>query len=62
MSDSQIVPATIVQATEAGDCYRAALAYQKLQLNVIPLKGKHPGLTTWSQYQTSPATADEITQ
>src|SRR5690349_21430825 len=62
MSDPQTVPAAIVQATEAGDCYRAALAYQKLQISVIPLRGKHPALSTWSQYQTAPATAEEITQ
>ncbi len=60
MIDPQIAPAAIVQASLSIDCHQAALAYQNLNLSVLPLNGKRPALISWTKYQFAPPTADEI--
>jgi len=60
MTGSQITPASVVQAAQSRDIYQAALAYYKAGLSIIPLKGKRPSLKSWSRYQTTPPTPDEI--
>jgi hypothetical protein len=59
MNVSQSSPA-IVQASQTGDCFTAALAYQQQGLSVLPLKGKRPSLFSWTEYQSRSASEDEI--
>jgi hypothetical protein len=49
----------IVQAAQA-NIIEAAKGYAALGMSVIPLKGKRPALTSWTQYQQSRATETEI--
>ncbi|MBN1121546.1 MAG: bifunctional DNA primase/polymerase [Anaerolineae bacterium] len=51
---------SIVMASQTDDCLQAALAYHKLDLSVLPLKGKRPALDTWAEYQTRRASELEI--
>jgi hypothetical protein len=50
----------IVKAAQSKDLSQAALAYAALGLSVIPLSGKRPALSSWTQYQQTAATADVI--
>lgn len=57
MKSSQQPP--IVQAAHEQSILAATLAYAALGLSIIPLDGKRPSLTTWTEYQqiaASPAT------
>jgi hypothetical protein len=49
----------IVLAAES-NIIEAAKGYAALGLSVIPLKGKRPALTGWTQYQQSRAAQSEI--
>jgi hypothetical protein len=60
MIDSQVSSVSIMQASQVDDCYQAALAYQKLNLSVLPLNGKRPVLAAWSEYQFAPAKIEAI--
>ena len=50
----------IVLASQSKSIIQVAKMYAALNLSVIPLKGKRPGLTSWTQYQQSRATEGEI--
>ena len=50
----------IVQAAQS-TVIEAAKGYAALGMSVIPLKGKRPALTSWTQYQHSRASEAEIT-
>jgi hypothetical protein len=50
----------IVKAAQSPDVGAAALAYAALGLSIIPLSGKRPALSSWTQYQQTAATADLI--
>jgi hypothetical protein len=50
----------IVQAAQEQKALSAALAYATLGLSVIPLDGKRPALTTWTEYQQAAASAETI--
>lgn len=54
MTVSSIAPVSIMQASEAVDCYAAALAYEQLNLSVLPLNGKRPTLAALSSQPGSP--------
>jgi hypothetical protein len=58
MKSSQQPP--IVQAAQKQNILTAALAYATLGLSVIPLDGKRPALTTWTQYQQEAASPETI--
>ena len=58
MNNNKIPP--IVQAAQSENSYESAQAYAKLEMSVIPLKGKRPALNSWKPYQTKRATANEI--
>jgi hypothetical protein len=64
MAVPQIAPgatlSTIIQASQAGSCYKAALAYQNMGLSVLPLKGKRPSLNEWKQHQKQCPTPQQI--
>jgi hypothetical protein len=60
MNVSQSPPA-IVQASQTSDCFKAALSYHRQGLCVLPLKGKRPALSSWTEFQSRIATDDEIT-
>ncbi len=60
MTDSQITPAAIVKAAQAGGLLDAALAYHLLGMSVIPLNGKRPTIDSWGRFQTTIADEDEI--
>ena len=49
----------IVQAAQS-NIIEAAKGYAALGMSVIPLKGKRPALTSWTQYQQSRAIQSEI--
>ena len=49
----------IIQAAQHESITVAALAYAALGLSIIPLDGKRPALTSWTQFQQKPA--DEAT-
>jgi hypothetical protein len=49
----------IVQAAQS-KIVEAAKSYAALGMSVIPLKGKRPALTSWTQYQQNRATPSEI--
>ena len=51
---------TIVQAAQEQTTLSAALAYAALGLSVIPLDGKRPALTTWTEYQQTTASPETI--
>lgn len=53
-------PSAFVQASQIGDCFKAALAYHQQGLSVWPLKGKRPSLHSWTAFQSRPASEDEI--
>ena len=56
---SSILP-TIVQAAQEQNIQSAALAYAALGLSIIPLDGKRPALTSWTQYQQKAASPEAI--
>ena len=58
MKASQQPP--IVQAAQAQTTLSAALAYAALGLSMIPLEGKRPSLTTWTEYQQVAASPETI--
>jgi hypothetical protein len=63
MTVPQVAPGAtipIAQASQAGSCYKAALAYHNLGMSVLPLKGKRPSLNEWKQHQTQHPTAQQI--
>jgi len=53
-------PPPIVQAAHAQTILTAALAYAALGLSIIPLDGKRPSLTTWTEYQQTAASLATI--
>jgi hypothetical protein len=55
-------PPALVQASQTGDCFKAALAYHQQGLSILPLKGKRPALSSWTEFQSRIATEDEIKQ
>ena len=57
MTASQMPP--ILKVAQSDKTSAAALAYAALGLSVIPLDGKRPALTSWTQFQQKPA--DEAT-
>ncbi len=59
MSSTIHTPA-VAQAAQSNKVLEAALAYRKLNMSVLPLKGKRPALDSWSKYQTTIATEEEI--
>jgi len=58
MKTSQQPP--IVQAAQEQTTVAAALAYAALGLSIIPLDGKRPALTTWTEYQQTAASPETI--
>jgi uncharacterized membrane protein len=58
MNASQQPP--MVQAAQEQTALAAALAYAALGLSVIPLVGKRPALTTWTEYQQTAASQETI--
>jgi hypothetical protein len=50
----------IVQAAQRQTTLSAALAYAALGLSIIPLEGKRPALTTWTEYQQRAAMPETI--
>src|SRR5687768_15982957 len=46
--------------TETEHVFEAALTFHRAGLCVIPLRGKHPALTEWKQYQATRPTEQEI--
>ncbi|MCU0465722.1 MAG: bifunctional DNA primase/polymerase, partial [Anaerolineae bacterium] len=50
----------VVQAAHQPTMLAAALAYAALGLSVIPLDGKRPSLTTWTEYQQAAASSETI--
>lgn len=58
MSDSS--RSAPVKAAHADTLLDAALEYNIAGLSVISLKGKRPSLKSWSRYQTTASTPDEI--
>ena len=47
---------SIVQAAQEQTTLSAALKYATLGLSIIPLDGKRPALTTWTEYQQASVT------
>ncbi|MBN1311344.1 MAG: bifunctional DNA primase/polymerase, partial [Anaerolineae bacterium] len=63
MTVPQIAPGAtipIAQASQAGSCYKAALAYHSMGLSMLPLKGKRPSLNEWKQHQKRRPTTRQI--
>ncbi|MBZ0293745.1 MAG: bifunctional DNA primase/polymerase, partial [Anaerolineae bacterium] len=58
MKASQQPP--IVQAAQEQTTLAAALAYAALGLSIIPLDGKRPALTAWTEYQQAAASPETI--
>lgn len=58
MKASQQPP--MVQAAQEQKAVSAALAYAALGMSVIPLDGKRPALTTWTEYQQTAAVPETI--
>jgi hypothetical protein len=58
MNASQQPP--IVQAAQEPTTLSAALVYAALGLSIIPLDGKRPALTTWTEYQQTAALPENI--
>ncbi len=46
--------------TETKDVLEAALAFHRTGLCIIPLRGKHPGLAEWKQYQKTHPSEEKI--
>jgi hypothetical protein len=46
--------------TETEDVFEAALNFQRGGLCIIPLRGKHPALVEWKQYQSAQSTEQDI--
>ena len=59
MSSTTKTPA-IAQAAQSNKVLEAALAYRRLNMSVLPLKGKRPALNSWSRYQTTITAEKEI--
>jgi len=51
---------SIVQAAQEQTTLAAALAYAALGLSIIPLDGKRPALTSWTEYQRAAASPETI--
>lgn len=51
---------TIVKAAQQETTLSAALVYAALGLSIIPLDGKRPALTTWTEYQQTAASPETI--
>jgi len=58
MKASQQPP--MVQAAQEQKAVSAALAYAALGLSIIPLDGKRPALTSWTEYQQTAASPETI--
>ncbi len=58
MKSSQQPP--IIRAAQAKTTLSAALAYAALGLSIVPLDGKRPALTTWTEYQETAASPEAI--
>jgi predicted transcriptional regulator len=58
MMTSDLPP--MVQAAREQKTVSAALAYAALGLSIIPLEGKRPALTSWTEYQQKPASTKMI--
>ncbi|MAS33603.1 MAG: hypothetical protein CL610_06335 [Anaerolineaceae bacterium] len=50
----------IVRAAQSSTLLDAALAYADLGMSLIPLTGKRPALTSWTQYQKQSASPEDI--
>src|SRR5687767_10853602 len=46
--------------TDTEDVFEAAVAFQRSGLCIIPLRGKHPALVEWKQFQTTRSTEENI--
>jgi hypothetical protein len=58
MNASQQPP--MVQAAQEQTTISAALAYAALGLSIVPLDGKRPALTSWTEYQQTAASPETI--
>lgn len=58
--NTEIQVPEIVQAAQSGNLLGAAIAYARLGFSVLPLKGKRPNLSSWTELQQQAASISII--
>ncbi|KAB2892495.1 MAG: hypothetical protein F9K28_11560, partial [Bacteroidetes bacterium] len=58
--NTEISVPDIVKAAQSGNLLGAAIAYAHLGFSVLPLKGKRPNLTSWTELQEQAASISII--